>query len=107
MHAILPLCGMIIHTASTRPALIFMLLSWPSLLRVDCVNISSTRKVDSCMNFSGTQTIAAPIDKVWAFLLDVNNVAACAPGFQSLEELDEEHWKAVVAVGIGSIKAKF
>jgi uncharacterized protein len=59
------------------------------------------------MEFSGTQTIAAPIEKVWAFLLDVNNVASCAPGFQSLEVLEEEHWKAVVAVGVGAVKAKF
>ena len=59
------------------------------------------------MEFSGTQTIEAPIEKVWAFLLDVNKVAACAPGFQSLEDLEEEHWKAVVAVGIGPVKAKF
>src|SRR5215472_9403531 len=59
------------------------------------------------MEFSGTQTVAAPIEKVWAFLFDVNNVAACAPGFQSLEVLGEEHWKAVVAVGVGAVKAKF
>ncbi|MEO8954792.1 MAG: CoxG family protein [Ktedonobacteraceae bacterium] len=59
------------------------------------------------MEFSGTQTIAAPIDKVWTYLMDVNQVAACAPGFQSLEELGHEHWKAVVGVGIGAVKAKF
>ena len=59
------------------------------------------------MQFDGTQTINAPIDKVWAYLMDVNKVAACAPGFQSLEDLGEEHWKAVVAVGVGAIKAKF
>jgi carbon monoxide dehydrogenase subunit G len=59
------------------------------------------------MEFSGTQTIAVPIETVWAFLMDVNKVAACAPGFQSLEVLGEEHWKAVVAVGIGAVKAKF
>lgn len=59
------------------------------------------------MEFSGSQTIAAPIQTVWAYLLDVNKVAACAPGFQSLEELGTEHWKAVIAVGVGPVKAKF
>jgi carbon monoxide dehydrogenase subunit G len=59
------------------------------------------------MEFSGTQIIAAPSDKVWTFLEDVNNVAACAPGFQGMEELGEERWKAVIGVGVGAIKAKF
>ena len=59
------------------------------------------------MEFTGTQTIHASIDKVWMFLLDVNKVASCVPGFQSLEELGEEHWKAIVGVGVGAIKAKF
>ena len=59
------------------------------------------------MEFTGTQNVGAPIEKVWAFLHDVNNVASCAPGFQSLEVLEEEHWKAVVAVGIGAVKFKF
>src|SRR6266704_4754512 len=64
-------------------------------------------KGEAAMEFSGTQTIAAPIETVWAFLLDVNKVAACAPGFQSLEVLGEEHWKAIIAVGVGPVKAKF
>ncbi|GCE28364.1 carbon monoxide dehydrogenase [Dictyobacter alpinus] len=59
------------------------------------------------MQFSGSQTIAAPIKKVWAYLSDVSKVATCAPGFQSLEELGPEHWKALVSVGIGPVKAKF
>ena len=37
----------------------------------------------------------------------MNKVAACTPGFQSLEELGEEHWKAVIAVGVGPVKATF
>jgi uncharacterized protein len=59
------------------------------------------------MEFSGTQTIDVPIKDVWTYLLDVNKVAACAPGFQSLEVLGDEHWKAVVGVGVGAVKAKF
>ncbi|MBE3557753.1 MAG: carbon monoxide dehydrogenase subunit G [Ktedonobacteraceae bacterium] len=59
------------------------------------------------MEFSGSQTIAVSIEKVWAYLLDVNKVATCAPGFQSLQELEPERWKAVIAVGVGPVKAKF
>ena len=59
------------------------------------------------MEFSGTQTIDVPIQKVWTYLLDVNKVAECAPGFQSLEEIGTEHWKAVISIGIGPVKAKF
>ncbi len=59
------------------------------------------------MEFSGIQTIEVPIEQVWAFLLDVNKVAACAPGFQSLETLEDEHWKAIISVSVGPVKAKF
>jgi carbon monoxide dehydrogenase subunit G len=59
------------------------------------------------MQFSGTQTISVPIEKVWTYLADMDKVAACGPGFQSLEALGPEHWKALVAVRIGLIKAKF
>jgi carbon monoxide dehydrogenase subunit G len=59
------------------------------------------------MEFSGTQTMNAPLENVWAYLFDVNKVAECAPGFQSLEVLGDEHWKAVISVGVGPVKAKF
>jgi uncharacterized protein len=59
------------------------------------------------MKFSGTQTITVPIEKVWAYLADMHKVAACGPGFQSLEKLGPEHWRALVTVGIGPIRAKF
>jgi carbon monoxide dehydrogenase subunit G len=59
------------------------------------------------MDFSGTQTLNAPIMEVWAYLLDVQKVAVCAPGFQTLEVLGPEHWKALISVGVGPVKAKF
>src|SRR5260370_36810033 len=70
-------------------------------------SISCRTKGDWHMEFSGTQTIAAPIENVLAFLLDVNNVSSCAPGFQSLEVLEEEDWKGAGAVGVGAVKSKF
>ncbi|GCE13170.1 CoxG family protein [Tengunoibacter tsumagoiensis] len=59
------------------------------------------------MEFSGTQTITVPQQIVWEYLEDVNKVAECVPGFQSLEEIEPEHWKALISVGIGPVKAKF
>jgi len=59
------------------------------------------------MHFEGQQTINAPIETVWAFLMDPPRVAECAPGFQSMEILSPEHFKPRVAVGVGSVKATF
>lgn len=59
------------------------------------------------MHFEGQQTINAPIDAVWALLTDPHQVAACTPGFHSMEILSPEHFKPTVAVGVGAVKAKF
>ncbi len=59
------------------------------------------------MDFDGTQTIAAPVSAVWAFLMDPNRVGPCMPGFQSVEVLDERTFKARVGIGIAAIKATF
>ena len=59
------------------------------------------------MHFEGAQPIKAPIHAVWNALLDPNRVAACTPGFVSMEILAPDHFKPVVGVGIGAVKAKF
>lgn len=59
------------------------------------------------MHFEGSQPIKAPIQEVWNALLDPNRVAACTPGFVSMEILAPDHFKPVVGVGIGAVKAKF
>ncbi len=59
------------------------------------------------MHFEGTQTINAPIEKVWAHVLDPNKVAECAPGFKTMEILGPDHFKPTVAVGVGAVKATF
>ena len=46
------------------------------------------------MLFSGTEEIAAPRQKVWDFLMDPNQVGSCGPGVQSIEVLDDDHFKA-------------
>ncbi len=59
------------------------------------------------MKFSGTVEIKAPRAKVWAFVIDPNQVGSCGPGVQSIEVLDDGHFKAHAKVGIGFISAKF
>ena len=59
------------------------------------------------MQFSGTVSIAAPRDAVWAFLMDPNQVGSCGPGLESIDVIDEDHFKAKAKVGIGFISARF
>lgn len=59
------------------------------------------------MHFEGKQTINAPIQAVWAYFMTPDKVAACAPGFQSMEVLGPDHFKPKLSVGIGAVKATF
>ena len=59
------------------------------------------------MHFEGTVQINAPRDKVWAFLIDPNQVGSCGPGVESIEVIDDSHFKATAKVGVGFISARF
>jgi len=59
------------------------------------------------MKFAGTVDIAAPRAKVWAFVIDPNQVGQCGPGVESIELVDATHFKATAKVGIGFISARF
>lgn len=59
------------------------------------------------MHFTGTQDIKAPKERVFAFVIDPNKVAECAPGFKSMDILADDHFKPTLGVGIGAIKATF
>lgn len=59
------------------------------------------------MQFSGTVQIFAPRDRVWAFLMDPDQVGGCGPGVESIEVVDENHFRARARVGVGFISARF
>ncbi len=45
---------------------------------------------------------------MWAFLTDPDAVSLCAPGLKSMEIIEpDKRFRAVAAVGIGSMKATF
>jgi carbon monoxide dehydrogenase subunit G len=59
------------------------------------------------MKFEGTVDIKAPRDRVWAFLIDPEQVGYCGPGVESIEVIDDTHYKAAAKVGVGFINARF
>jgi carbon monoxide dehydrogenase subunit G len=59
------------------------------------------------MHFEGSVDIAAPRDRVWSFVIDPNQVGQCGPGVESIEVVDDTHFKATAKVGIGFISARF
>lgn len=59
------------------------------------------------MQFSGSTEIAAPRGRVWAFVIDPQQVGWCGPGVESIEELDPTHFRARAKVGVGVISARF
>ena len=59
------------------------------------------------MKFAGTVDIDAPRERVWAFVTDPKQVGQCGPGVESIEVIDDLHFKATAKVGIGFISARF
>jgi carbon monoxide dehydrogenase subunit G len=59
------------------------------------------------MHFEGTVQIAAPRDRVWAFVTDPNQVGQCGPGVESIDVIDDTHFKAKAKVGVGFISTRF
>ena len=59
------------------------------------------------MQFAGQVSIEAPRERVWAFLIDANQVGSCGPGVESIEVVDPTHFRARAKVGVGFISARF
>ncbi len=60
------------------------------------------------MLFEGTVSINAPIEKVFAFLTNPDQVSQCAPGLQSMQVvIPDKQFKVIAAVGFGTVKVTF
>ena len=54
-----------------------------------------------------TFPVEAPADSAWRFLQDIRAVAACMPGAEITEQVDETHYKGKVKVKLGPATAAF
>jgi carbon monoxide dehydrogenase subunit G len=51
--------------------------------------------------------VGAPVEDAWALLMDVPRIVPCMPGAQLTETVDDDHWKAKMAVKLGPISLNF
>ena len=59
------------------------------------------------LKFSGAPEITATRDHVWRRLMDPHFVAQSAPGVESVQPIDANHFKVVSAFGVGAVKVRF
>ncbi|MGH7590974.1 MAG: CoxG family protein [Gemmatimonadales bacterium] len=58
------------------------------------------------LSLRGTQTIAAPAQRVWARLLDLRALVGSSSAVESIEEVEPHHFKVHIAVGLGFFKLR-
>lgn len=59
------------------------------------------------MKVDGAFSFPAPPERVWALLMDPENLRSCIPGCESLTETEPDHWDAVLKVGVASIRGTY
>jgi len=59
------------------------------------------------MRFEHQFDVDVPAERVWVFLMDVPQMAACIPGASGVTQVDEPAYDATVTARIGPISAKF
>lgn len=59
------------------------------------------------MKVNGTYTLQAPIEQVWAFLMDPNAIATIMPGCEKLEETGPDTYRGTMKIGVAAVKGTY
>ncbi|MGH2673131.1 MAG: SRPBCC family protein [Actinomycetota bacterium] len=59
------------------------------------------------MQIENEFSVAAPADRLWSYLLDVERIAPCMPGAELTETVDERTWKGKVNMKLGPVSLSF
>jgi carbon monoxide dehydrogenase subunit G len=54
-----------------------------------------------------TFTVAAPVEFLWGYLLDVERIAPCMPGAELTEIVDDRNWKGKLTMKFGPVAMSF
>jgi uncharacterized protein len=59
------------------------------------------------VKMNGAYTLDAPVEKVWAFLMDPQAIAKVLPGCETLQEIEPDKYQATLKLGIAAIKGTY
>jgi len=58
------------------------------------------------VRFEGSLVIKAPMQKVWDFIMNVEQLAGCIPGCESIEIVDEKTFKSQITSKVAFLSVK-
>jgi carbon monoxide dehydrogenase subunit G len=59
------------------------------------------------MRFGGQVQVAAPVEAVWAVVVDPTSLATCVPGVHDVSRVDARTFEASVSASVGPIDGQF
>lgn len=59
------------------------------------------------MQLTGKHILNAPLEKVWAMLMDTEKLSRIVPGISRLEKVGGNSYKSVLEIKLGPVKAAF
>lgn len=59
------------------------------------------------MRLENSFKVPSPLDRVWAFMMEVERVAPCMPGAEITDTVDENNWKGKVNIKLGPVAMAF
>ena len=59
------------------------------------------------MDLKGEQQLSGTPDQIWELLLDPETLAAIMPGCESLELIEEDHYKGEIKAKIGPVSSQY
>lgn len=59
------------------------------------------------MRFEGSFHVGAPVDTVWEYLMQLENLAGCIPGCEQIEVLDQTTFKSLITNKVAFLSVRF
>jgi 2-furoyl-CoA dehydrogenase large subunit len=68
---------------------------------------AAKRSGDRRLRGEGEAVVSAPVEMVWAMLLDPETLQATIPGCDNVQKISDTHFRADVTIGIGPVKGRY